>query len=70
MSNHWKVNVTATETRSIFDTEPGEAAEAFAGAAADDEIEAGRFVPHDKVVEWLKSWGTPNGLPCPRPESH
>ncbi len=51
-----------TEIKSIFDIE------AAADAAADAEIEAGRFVPHDKVVEWLKSWGTPNESPCPEPE--
>jgi len=58
-----------TETKSVFDIPPDEAAEAEADAAADAEIESGRFVPHDKVVEWLKSWGTPNELPCPEPES-
>ena len=29
-------------------------------------FEAGRFVTHDRVVEWLNSWGTPNELPCPK----
>jgi predicted transcriptional regulator len=46
------------ETKSIFDREPNE-------AAADAEIEAGQCVSNDKVIEWLKSWGTPNELPCP-----
>jgi predicted transcriptional regulator len=51
-----------TETKSVFepDTE--------ADAAADAEIDSGQFIPHDKVTEWLKSWGTPNELPCPTPE--
>jgi len=57
-----------TETRSIFDREPDEAAEAAADAAADAEIEAGQFVSNDRVVAWLKSWGTPDELPCPEPE--
>jgi predicted transcriptional regulator len=57
------------ENKSIFDIEPDEAAEAAADAAADAEIEAGQFVANDRVVEWLKSWGTPNELPCPEPES-
>ncbi len=56
------------ETKSIFDREPDEAAEAAADAAADAEIEAGQFVTNDRVVAWLKSWGTPNELPCPEPE--
>jgi predicted transcriptional regulator len=53
-----------TETKSVFDTEP----DTEADAAADAEIDSGQFVPHDKVTEWLKSWGTPNELPCPTPE--
>jgi hypothetical protein len=56
------------ETKSIFDREPDAAAEAAADAAADAEIEAGQFVSNDRVVAWLKSWGTPNELPCPEPE--
>jgi antitoxin component of MazEF toxin-antitoxin module len=27
------------------------------------EAEAGETVPHEKVVDWLRSWGTPNELP-------
>ncbi|HEY5328278.1 MAG TPA: hypothetical protein VIJ79_00195 [Acidobacteriaceae bacterium] len=56
------------ETKSIFDREPDETAEAAADAAADAEIEAGQFVSNDRVVAWLKSWGAPNELPCPEPE--
>jgi predicted transcriptional regulator len=56
------------EIASIFDVEPDEAEEARLDAEADAAIEAGHFVPHDKVAEWLKSWGTPNELPCPKPE--
>jgi predicted transcriptional regulator len=29
------------------------------------EAEAGETIPHEKVVEWLRSWGTPNKLPPP-----
>lgn len=29
------------------------------------EAEAGETVPHEKVVDWLRSWGTPNELPPP-----
>jgi len=55
---------------SIFDIPPDEADEARRDAAADAEIEAGQFVSHDKVVDWLKSWGKPGELPCPKPEPH
>jgi predicted transcriptional regulator len=58
-----------TELKSIFDKEPDEAEEARLDAEADAAIDAGQFVTHDKVVEWLKSWGTPNELPCPTPET-
>jgi len=57
------------ELKSIFDKEPDEAEEARLDAEADAAIDAGQFVTHDRVVEWLKSWGTPNELPCPTPET-
>ena len=71
-SNHdtsvnWKVRMSDAKINPGFDVDPDEAA---ADAAADAEIEAGRFVSHDKVVAWLKSWGTPNELPCPEPDAH
>ena len=37
-------------------------AEIQAGLA---EGEAGETVPHEKVVQWLRSWGTGNELPPP-----
>jgi predicted transcriptional regulator len=58
-----------TELKSIFDKEPDEAEEARLDAEADAAIDAGQFVTHDKVVKWLKSWGTPDELPCPTPET-
>ncbi len=58
-----------SETKSIFDP-LDEAEKARLDAAAEAEIEAGQFVPHDQVVEWLRSWGTPHELPCPKPEPH
>jgi predicted transcriptional regulator len=58
-----------TEAKSIFDIEPDEAAERAADAAADAEIEAGQSVTHEKVVAWLKSWGKPDELRCPKPET-
>ena len=56
------------ETKSIFDRERDEVAEGAADAAADAEIEAGLLVSNDRVVGWLKPWGTPDELPCPEPE--
>jgi predicted transcriptional regulator len=44
----------------------GEEDEAAADARAEADIEAGRFVEHDKVAEWLKTWGTPESRPMPR----
>jgi len=37
-------------------------AEIQAGLA---EAEAGETVPHEKVVDWLRSWGTGHELPPP-----
>lgn len=37
-------------------------AEVEAGFA---DIEAGRTVPHEKVADWLRSWGTESELPPP-----
>lgn len=44
-----------------------EEAEARAIVEARADVAAGRVVPHEKVAEWLRSWGTPNELPCPTP---
>jgi antitoxin component of MazEF toxin-antitoxin module len=30
------------------------------------ELEAGKSVSHERVSEWLDSWGTGNELPAPR----
>lgn len=30
------------------------------------DIEAGRFVSHEAVMRWVRSWGTPNPLPRPK----
>ena len=55
-----------------FDEEPG----VFVFEEADEldarerkamaDIDAGRFVTHEAVVRWLKSWGTDNELPPPK----
>jgi predicted transcriptional regulator len=58
-----------SEPKSIFDVEPDEALEARLDSEAEADYAAGRVVPHDKVVEWLKSWGTPHELPRPTPKA-
>jgi predicted transcriptional regulator len=30
------------------------------------ELDAGQGVAHERVVEWLESWGTDHELPAPR----
>jgi predicted transcriptional regulator len=54
-------------TKSIFD-EIDEEEEERAIAEAEADVAAGRVVPHEDVVKWLKSWGTPDELPCPKPK--
>jgi predicted transcriptional regulator len=49
---------------SIFD-EIDEEAEAAADAEGLADIEAGRVIPHEEVVEWLKTWGAPDEKPPP-----
>ncbi len=39
--------------------------ERLADERAEADIAAGRVVSNERVVEWLKSWGTPNKLPTP-----
>lgn len=55
------------EPKSIFDVEPDEAREARLDAEAELAYKSGRVVPHDQVVGWLRSWGTPDELPPPTP---
>jgi predicted transcriptional regulator len=56
------------DTKTIFD-EIDDDAEKRAIAEAEADVEAGRVVPHDQVVKWLRSWGKPDELPCPGPKS-
>ena len=35
---------------------------------AEAAVKAGRVVPHQEVIKWLRSWGKPNELPCPKPK--
>ncbi len=50
--------------KSIFDKV---AEEGRAIAEAEAALKAGRIVPHEEVVKWLKSWGRPDESPCPKP---
>lgn len=51
----------------VFTEDEIEEARLDAQALAD--VEAGRVVPHEEVAAWLRSWGTPNELPRPRPKA-
>jgi predicted transcriptional regulator len=55
------------EPISIFD-DVDEEAEARALAEAEADIAAGRVVPHEKVIRWIKSWFTDDELPRPEPQ--
>lgn len=55
-----------TQKTSSIETESDEAREARLDALAEADIAAGRVVPHHRVVEWLRSWGTDNKLPRPK----
>lgn len=64
---HIIVRNMATKTKAIFDEiDPDAEARAIAEAEADDA--AGRVVPHEEVVKWLRSWGKPDELPVPVPK--
>jgi predicted transcriptional regulator len=54
------------KTKTIFEAD--NAAETHAIKEAEADVAAGRLVPHEEVVKWLRSWGTPNELPCPIPK--
>ncbi len=56
------------EPAPLFD-DIDEEAEGRAIAKARAEIAAGKFIPHEDVMEWLQSWGTPNERPAPKPRS-
>lgn len=60
-----EVPMAGNQTKPILDNEPDAADEARLDAEAIAAYKAGRVVPHDQVVEWLKSWGTPDVRPRP-----
>ncbi len=49
----------------IFDAEESAKLDAREQKAMAD-MDAGRFVTHEAVVRWLKSWGTADELPPPK----
>ena len=55
-----------TDESDIFDSFDDEGLER-ALAKAEDDIAAGRVVSHAEVSEWLKTWGTPEFGPPPKP---
>lgn len=50
--------------RFLFDAD--QQAEADALRRAEEDIGAGRTVPHEQVAKWLKTWGKPGEQPMPR----
>jgi predicted transcriptional regulator len=52
--------------KAVFE-ELDEEAEGRTVEEAEADIAAGRLIPHDEVVEWLKTWGTANERPAPAP---
>jgi predicted transcriptional regulator len=57
----------ATKSKTIFDEIDADA-EVRAIAEAEADVAAGRVVPQEDVVKWLRSWGKPDELPCPVPK--
>jgi predicted transcriptional regulator len=54
------------ETPSIFDIPPDDDHEACLDAEACPAYKAGRFVPHDRVREWLAKLAKGEKVPPPR----
>lgn len=48
---------------TIDEIDPEADARRLADAEAD--IAAGRLIPNDEIVDWLKTWGTPDEKPAP-----
>ena len=65
---HSKMPPEDGDAFDVFDMPVDEEEEARLDALADAEIDAGLFVTHERVVEWLESLRTPNPLPRPKPE--
>jgi predicted transcriptional regulator len=52
--------------RGIFDNEETPEQTTALDAQALASVAAGRFIPHEEVAKWLKTWGTPDFKPMPR----
>ena len=52
------------DERPIFE-EDDEESLAASDARAEAEIAAGKGIPHEEVVKWLRTWGTPEEGPPP-----
>lgn len=52
------------DPKTLFD-EIDDEAEERALDEAEADVATGRLVPHEDVVEWLRSWGTTQEIPCP-----
>ena len=50
---------------SVFD-DPDLDAEERDADEAEADVKAGRVVPHEDVVKWLRTWGTPDAGPPPK----
>ena len=50
---------------ALFD-EVDEATEAAADAEAIADLDAGRFISHEAMTAWLRSWGKKEKLPPPK----
>jgi len=51
------------EAKRHLDSEKWQAEEIQAGIT---ELEAGQILSHERVSEWLRSWGKPTGSRAPR----
>ncbi len=59
------IEIDPDDEPGIFDI-PDDAADETATLRGEADIAAGRFVSHEAVVQWLKSWGSDNPLPRPK----
>jgi toxin ParE1/3/4 len=50
---------------AIFD-EIDEEAGRLADERAEEDVTAGRIVPHERIAQWLRTWGTPSRREAPR----
>ncbi|MBK9169932.1 MAG: CopG family ribbon-helix-helix protein [Bryobacterales bacterium] len=55
--------LAAEAIAAYVDSEEWQIAEIEAGIA---DLDAGRTISHERVSEWLRSWGKPGELPPPK----